>query len=796
MSVEKATDRVTESDLETRIDAAMKLAFPLLPSGAFSHQTTFSFKFGGKTIAVNGASQTGASARADVLINYNGRSLAVLELKRPGLPLTADDNDQGLSYARVLSPSPPLVVVTNGEEFKLLESHTGQEWKPTERSDQAVADLIRSAALVAKDDLKNAVGTLMGTNPDVWVQAVRQASEAAIAELTGTLKERLLPFVEGFLIPRKASLLIKALILSGERMVIVHGQPMIGKSNVLREFAQAADGSQCVPLFIESDGDTSIIQQVADILGQKLDWSISKDEARCWLKTVARSSGPVLAIIVNGIGLRFDQMREEITDLCSDTFGKNLVLVIELDGMIANRNVRESTGRHLSKVGRKAFLLPVLRLDLQEYLGACQILRENRIGIPHGGRLSPEYRLPWVLRAVGSDLVKPLEESDSNIIRVIPSTLGLNLLTVTRESFKGDAELRRRTQGVAKAVLEDALDRNRPVPLILESVSAFVVLRRTLEKHLAVADIDLLINEGYLKPVIHESGEAVLLPRIPELVASEAAHVLSQQLHERAKLKDIERATWIANIAGAVPFGDIIAAQAIIDNAVKRNGLSVGMIEKLMDEGPQAHEIREGSKMAVHLPGFGVLDVEVGPEGMSFRDRGGVKRTVPLGDDNVAGVTYSNLDGWMILSHLGGIRIGAVVNRDENDIRRVDPAILLEVGSCKLILRRHNSDDEMDEIRTHELTDNVTIACHSQGIIEQITNSMMIFLGRERYDAEEWIDMAIEHDSIPLLSRIDSVLTHLARSADTELANFAQDMLDRKIGPAFSGCCHTSDRNE
>ena len=38
-----------------------------------------------------------------------------LELKRPGSLLTTDDDEQGLSYARMLHPRPPLVVVTNGQ---------------------------------------------------------------------------------------------------------------------------------------------------------------------------------------------------------------------------------------------------------------------------------------------------------------------------------------------------------------------------------------------------------------------------------------------------------------------------------------------------------------------------------------------------------------------------------------------------------------------------------------------------------------------------------------------------------
>jgi hypothetical protein len=45
-----------------------------------------------------------------VLLLDGTRPFAVLELKRPGLALAADDRDQGLSYARLMQPWAPLVI--------------------------------------------------------------------------------------------------------------------------------------------------------------------------------------------------------------------------------------------------------------------------------------------------------------------------------------------------------------------------------------------------------------------------------------------------------------------------------------------------------------------------------------------------------------------------------------------------------------------------------------------------------------------------------------------------------------
>lgn len=73
--------------------------------------------------------------------------LCVFELKRQGLALTAEDEAQGLSYANLLQPRFPLVVITNGDETRFLESHNGKTWQPSSPSEEG------SLALLARIDI-------------------------------------------------------------------------------------------------------------------------------------------------------------------------------------------------------------------------------------------------------------------------------------------------------------------------------------------------------------------------------------------------------------------------------------------------------------------------------------------------------------------------------------------------------------------------------------------------------------------------------------------------------------------
>src|SRR3954454_20130127 len=100
MSITQLTKSPTEAELEARIEAALRVALPWLPPDGLKHQIKFEFKFGHSTVTINGAEVSSAQARLDILVSYREIRLAVMELKRNGLCLTPDDDQQGLSYAR------------------------------------------------------------------------------------------------------------------------------------------------------------------------------------------------------------------------------------------------------------------------------------------------------------------------------------------------------------------------------------------------------------------------------------------------------------------------------------------------------------------------------------------------------------------------------------------------------------------------------------------------------------------------------------------------------------------------
>lgn len=775
----------TEADLESRIDATIRLAFPLLPRDGVRHQTTFSFRLGGNKITVDGKEKDAAHSRSDVILYFQDKPLAVLELKRNGLALTEDDSKQGLSYARVLDPSPPLVVISNGQIVRLVETHSGNDWHPAERTEQTVAALIQSSARLAANDVKLAVSTLMGTNPDVWVQAIRHTSATNIEELSGEWKDRLLPFVRGFLIPRKATRTVKEALQQGARFIILEGVPLAGKSNVLRELVQSMKSDpSLVVLFIESEGSVTVLQQIADTLAQQLNWPVSKNEARDWLKRLSQSNGPRLAVVIDGIGLELAKSRDEIVELTSPSFGAQLSVVVELDDTCAKTAVLNSSGRGASAIGRRAKRVVVEALDDEEFTLARDALWSLRLGMGNGAESSYEMHIPWVLRAVCSKFVAQPQYRDHRLAGIIPSLLSLDLIQLTRNTF--EEETRSSFRAVAAATLEDTEDLKRPISLILESMSTYVVRRTTLKKYLEHAELERLKEQGYLKQILHDSGEDVFVVRVPELVASEAAWVVAMQIPDRIKRSPVEAAKWLSTTAANLPLGDIVAAQAIIDAAKQGQHIPLNLITSMMEHPPQMETLTEGSCIAMHLPGEGTLHVTVQSGGLFAKTKNEVEFFMPFDKDDLPNVTYSDIHWWLILSHLAGFP--CAINKEGHDevIQRLDPSILLKVGTCPIVLRRPSADPRIDGIPTHEIENHGSMVCHNAGIVEPITLSIYKYLCLEGRKAMGWVQAATEKGSFPLLARMDIALREISQLADTELSGFAKEASDLWVRPALS----------
>jgi hypothetical protein len=781
MGAKKLTGSATEADLEANIHAALQRAFPWLSTDSIRHQTKFSFTFGRKKIEIDGVAKSAAEARSDIILYKDERPLAVLELKRAGVPLTIEDDAQGLSYARVLIPSPPLVVVTNGSDLHLLATHSGARWEPKERSEQSFQTLVTKATRVASSDLKSAVETLMGTTPSVWIQAVRHVSADAIQDLTSSADSPARPFGRDFLFPRKATVQVLQELSKGTKLVLLEGPPLSGKSNVLREvYLRSLKQESMAVLYVEGGVGNGILQALADVISRALDWGVTREEARRWLGQVSQSSEYRLVLAIDGLDPADVETRREIEDLSSASFGPALTIILAVDDTTADRIVKVRNGLTESAIGRRALRVDVRELDGGEFALAQHFFSLHRVSFMHGAQAAAEYRRPWVLRAVVGPALEKVREAPKNLSILLPSLLSIDLIEHARERFD-DPELRRLFRGVARAVLADSKDQSRNDALILEALEVNLVRRETLKNYLEPNEIAQLIDQGFLKPAIHAAGDPVLYIRIPELLASELAGLLADELIPIAKSDLQAGAKWIAGAASNLLIGDVIAAQAIFDAAHRSGGLPFGLIGALAECAPVREPVPPGSRLAHHLHGHGLVELVVQDNGRAKAEKNGHVVSIDLDGDGLSN-TYRNVFEWLILSHLASLPF-AIETADE--VQRVDAGILLHVGQASIPLRKPGGDPEIQSIPIHDIPRIGSVVCHQAGIVEPVTLSIFRYLAREGRDASEWIDMAIETKSMPLLIRVQIALMQVSRTAGQDVACWANQTLTEKLAPAL-----------
>lgn len=745
----------TEIDLETALPAAIHKVFP---GPTISHQLEFALQLGQKTITKQGRESWTARGRADALVSFNGEPLAIFEFKRPDLELQEKDGDQGLSYARLLKPKmAPLVVITNGAETRILDTFTGLPIAETDLTHAAFQSRISNAAQVAAGDLRRAIDTLMGQDPDVWTAAVAAASADALSELAATAERPTRPLGR-LRIPRTATSDVQSALSDG-RFVVVSAPPLSGKTNVIADFVQSEDLAVGAALYIEH-GRGAIGRRVADILARTLDWPITPEEARDWLRRVSQTDGgPRLVLAIDNVDPDDEATVRELEDFTSAAFGEKLKVVAALDAGAESRLLVEPRSRGETPLGRRATMVRFGALSNAEFRRATTELRRHDLGIMEGGQFSADLRQPWLLQALASRLFGIATGG----VGVFPSVPGLEVISEARNRFN-DAELRRRYRDLATALVADAQDSTRPPLMILQIRSRFFVRRDTLHAHVREADIKWLLERGYLVPAIGEHETPIVTIGVPELLASEMSRILADEL-EGLVAADVEHAAaWLNGAASNVLFGDVIAAQAILD-LTSRSRLPFNLVAALAMIQPERVKLGRGRQLVAWIEGYGRLDLE--EDG---------------GEDDEA---YQNVHAWLTLSHLAMWRME--VERD-GLVSRVDRQLLLTLGQAEILLRNSSNELALDLIPVHETPDGGQLACYRAGIVEAITLHMMTYLRREaRADADSFVEEALGEDDLYLTARLDLALRMLARSGDEDLAAWASETLAAKVRPFLTG---------
>ena len=776
----------TEAKFQAAMDTAARLAFPWLRDGDFDIEHVIRVQAGRGMISADGQTNYKKHGRADLVLNQGGRPLAVIELKRPDIGLTDGDGAQGLSYARLLQPMAPLVVVTDGAAVRFIDTYSGQPWAVGSDApdENAVQARFSAAATVAAGARENAIAALLGPTSDVWTTMLRTASAAALAERSGDWTETLQPFVRGFLIPRRATLEVRHELADGTRLVFVTGDPLAGTSNVLRELVEATASSTAeVVLYLEAGGRSGgLLERLSVLLEAELGWPATVQEVRTWLKTVSHATGPRLVLAVDGLPRQSDAALAELETLITAPFGANVRVVLAVEPGIAEGLARDATGRSASAIGRASRTVRVPYLDDEEVEGAAQALLDHHVGLSDGYALCRDYRTPWVLRALGGAVnAQSSDSATATLIAAVPAVLGLRLFVHVRAQWSMAGTLRADYADIARALLKDVKRGGGGAHLALERTAVFAVRRKTLRE---VCDADTLRElkaRGALREAV-VAGEKVFIPLLPELLASELAIVLGEGLARELSRDPDGAADWLTGRTSRVAMGDLIGAQAILDATQHTRDLPLSLIEDLLSARPRTETLPMGSRALVRIPGAEALEITfVGAGEIELRHKSRVQRFEV--DEDEGRTTYADLESWSILAHLASRPMG-LVDAAGQIAERADPILLFKVGSSPIPMVKPPHDGMAVGVHMHDLP-NQSIVCHANGVCEPITQSIMDYLGDQMTEADPWLKAAAASGRTPLLNRIDIALRGLEKLSETALREWAHKARSEVIAPAL-----------
>ena len=765
---------VPEAQLQAYTVAIVREALPHEPPENFRVEKWLKIRIGHNVEERDGTADWEGSGRADLLVYHHGRPLAVVELKREDQTLTDSDVDQARSYAVAMIDRPPLVIVSNGNATWVRQTIDGAELDPTIDGVAFVEKLFENIGKLAAADNAWAIETLMGPEASIWVESVRRQTDDLIERMTGEADDMRKPFPRDFLFARAATADIVGLFEGGARAVVADGAPLAGKSNVLRELSRTCRTSPdwAILMINAAPHGPGLFQRIANLFGEALEWKLSKDDVRTWLRRMSRSQRrPALVLAVDGL-VAGTQVMSDIEELAESGFEDGLRIVVTVDR--ASDIMLDASGRGETAFAAIAGKVEVEPLNDQEFQRVREDFAERRILFYGGAELAQEYRTAWMLRSVLADGSAPAIEDHA---AVIPATMGLKTIRAARTRLNSLVAIARLHRLVARDAVAD--EEVPDAELALAQANAFVVRRDVLTASGEDAARELE-SQGWLSFHRHHRGDDILVFRAPEFMLSELAHELSESLDRFIDDDVDEAAARLIFYAERFFLGDLIGAQAVVDLAARRKALPLDLLGSLMNCPPE-FESMAGKVIGIADENGNIFNVRFDEHcGFARADEEGhaiTPFTPPDPDEDLPGM-YGRFTPWLILSQLA--RLPSVFGPKGGE--RFDFEILLHVGQNSFPLMRGNSNLSMGHT-TQSLGAAGSVLALPQALAEPITAAMHKVFAVEWRVLGPFLERVVVADSLPLTARVHCALVSLQGSADDDLDQWVDVTLRTTVLP-------------
>ena len=711
---------MNEATYEAGIRHALSRALPWLKYEDIQHQKTFTVQLGRTTHTIDGEFSSTHYPRLDILITHEGKNIAILELKSPGIELTESDEKQGRSYARLLDQIAPLTIISNGDDVRVLNSITGEKIGFID-SKTKFGDILRSINAIAVSGIEEAIKFLVGSNIDVWKKIIFETTHGKFSyKFDGNIDDLLI-------FPRE--LTEKAIIsVLNNKFSLITGESLIGKTTLLYELFTREKSENYYTLYLD-EYDGGIFESLSKLISHTLKCAISVDETRIWMEHFSNVDGDKLIIGIDDLESDMTQVLKDIIDITSEypaRFGKNVAVIATCHSEHIEDVLIDKRGYGKNIVAKRVNFLEELKpLNDEEFWKVCELLCIDRVGFLGGANLNVQYRYPVNISSAYRHS-KAHQPKNENVATVIPSTLCLDVFEYSGFNYVKN-EIKFLIKKIGSRIINDIYSNDTPHEYFLYSLKQFSILEDSLKSIVTQDELNELKQTRCFKK-LYLNNLCLYTINFGGLIVTAVKDALREKISKLPQNEPEEIARILSYACSVLKFGDIIGAVTILESNLNEEALN-GVIDALVSARPHKESIcgkiamvKEGSNEIIDI------DLEQFPE-----------------IDEQEKLALSNPTPWLILSQMLRIREGT-------------PYSYIHIGSCEYILLRPEAMT-CPGFHVHTLKDGSEILCQAMGVIEPITMSVYSYItSLTDEDLISFCDLAIESNSQHLLNRLSHAL--------------------------------------
>ena len=603
---------VNEATLEARLNRVLTTVFPTFKEVKVEHQKSFSIKFGHHNVDVDLKEPSKYPSRAifDILLTIGGENIILLELKKESIALTEEDALQGISYARLVHPMPPLTLVSNGLDNQFYNTYTKEKIEKTSVDFDFVQRLTNNSFSLATNDFKNAVNLLLNREPELFSKVINQITESKFGRLLGDIDDFTKSISPNFLIERQNIEEVISHFSKGSALVGIIGSAFSGKTNLLYQFFLKVKSEKDFLLYLDcNDHNYSIFQQLANHFTQNAKISITKDKIREWLINALTDlpEGKFYLLLDNFNNDIPEAIKSEIIELIDIFKGVNHHTLYTIDEFNYKRVAYVENRQYKTIIGEQSKLIQLDELSDDEYNATNQLLFDKyRIAIEHGGHYTPEYREPRILRHLVSLYREEGELNEEKFIK-IDAVPNLNLLNAISSNKTYTKQIKNLYNKIVFCFFAEKEIRKSSANLSIMASGSGAITTNTFKRFFS-DDFETLVKSSVVVFREISNGMTVIYPKFQELISTHSIPVISKLIiQQNSQGKSIEElCTLLIDTVTPIPYCDIVATGVLME--IARNNevdLFSELIQQLLKIPPRFEKIERGTKALMYAEGVG-----------------------------------------------------------------------------------------------------------------------------------------------------------------------------------------------